>query len=76
MFLHPVDHLVVSELEYELVDDTIDTNSPAGKLELGVGRIVEDEIVLIKVGQLCATDATGHLVRGQPHNTTTVTLGD
>lgn len=61
MFLHPVNHLVVCEFEYKLVNDTIDTNSPAGKLELRVGRIVKDEVVCVKVRELCATNTAGHL---------------
>lgn len=61
IFLHPVNHLVMSELENELVDDTIDADSPTGQFELGVGRVIEDEVVLVKVGELCTTNATGHL---------------
>jgi len=73
VFLHPVNHLVVSKFEYELVDDTVDADSPAGKLELGVSRIVEDEVVLVKVRELCTTNAASHLRSGQPHKTTMVT---
>lgn len=58
---HPVDHLVMSELENELVDDTIDADGPTGKFELGVGRVIKDEVVLVKVGELCTTNAAGHL---------------
>lgn len=67
MYLHPVNHLVVSEFKNELVDDAIDANGSAGKLELGVGRIVKDEVVLVKVSELCTTDSTGHLDFSQPY---------
>lgn len=51
------------KIEYELVNYTIDTDSPADQLELGVGGVVEDEAVLVEVGQLRAADATGYLAR-------------
>ena len=57
----------MSEFEYELVNDTINADGPAGELELGVGRIVKDEVVLVKVSELRTSDTAGHLDLDQPH---------
>lgn len=57
----------MSKFKNEFVDNAIDTNGPAGELELGIGRIVKDEIVLVKVSELCTTNSTRHLDSGQPH---------
>lgn len=57
----------MGEFEYELVDDAVDSNGPAGELELRVRGIVEDEIVLVKVSEFCAPNAASHLILGQSY---------
>lgn len=49
MYLHPAYDLVMCELEYELINNTINADSPADQLEFSICRVVEDEIVLVKV---------------------------
>lgn len=51
----------MGKFEDELVNNTIDTHGPANQLEFGVCRIVENEIMLVKMGELSATYAASHL---------------
>lgn len=49
------------ELEDELVNDTVDAQRPTDQFELGICRVIEDEVVLVKAGQLYPTNATSEL---------------
>lgn len=53
----------MSKLEDELIDNTIDSHGPTDQLKFGVCGIVEDEVVLIEVGELIAAYATGQLIQ-------------
>lgn len=53
----------MSKLEDELIDDTIDSHGPTDQLKFGVCGIVEDEIVLIEVGELGTAYATSQLIQ-------------
>ena len=50
------------ECEDKLVDHAIDANRAADKLEIGICRIVEDEVVPIEDRQAAPPYATGQLV--------------
>jgi hypothetical protein len=57
---HPVDLAGVGEAEDQLVDDLVGADRAADRLELGVGRIAADEMVLVEPLQLIVADAAGH----------------
>lgn len=61
--LHPVNHLVVGKLEDEFIDDTIYSHGSTDELEFGVCGVVEDEIVLVKVGELGAAYTASQLIQ-------------
>lgn len=62
-YLQPVNLLIMCKLEDELVYYTINANCTTNKLELGVGRVVEDKVVPVKVCQLLSTDSASQLQR-------------
>lgn len=51
----------MSEHENKLIHYAVHPNCSTNKLELGVIGVVEDEMVLIEVGQPRTSNATGHL---------------
>lgn len=53
----------MSKLEDELIHDAINSHGPTDKLEFGVCGIVEDKIVLIKMGELGAAYAASQLIQ-------------
>ena len=59
--LQPIELPVVCEFEDELINHTIDTNRAADQLEVGVCRVVEDEVVPIESGQTAPPYATSQL---------------
>ena len=48
----------MGEAENEFIDYSIDSDSPANKIQLGVIRIVEDEMVSVEMRQVFSTNAT------------------
>lgn len=52
----------MSKFENELINNPINAHGPTNEFKLGVRGIVEDEIMLIEMGQLSATYATSHLI--------------
>lgn len=68
--IHPVNHLIVGELENELINDAVNALGSTNQFQLGVRRIVENEVVLIEMRQGLAANAAGHLrYCGQCHST-------
>lgn len=59
--LQPVDLLVVSETEDELVDNPVSANRATDQLEGCVIRVAVDEVVQIEVAQTCSPNASGQL---------------
>lgn len=49
------------EREDELVNDAIDGDGAADELEVGVGRIVEDEVLSVEIRQRRSANTTGKL---------------
>lgn len=56
----------MGELEDELVNHPVDADSATNKLELCVGRVVEDEVVPVKRRQVVPPDAARQLPRAIP----------
>jgi hypothetical protein len=48
--LQPIDNFVVREREDEFVDHAIDAYGSGNELEVGVGGVIEDEMVAIEGG--------------------------
>ena len=60
-YLQPVNLLIMCELEDELVYYTINSNCTTNKLQLSVGRVVEDKVVPVKVCKFLTTDSASQL---------------
>lgn len=52
----------MGKLEDELIDYSVDSQCPADKLQIGIIRVIEDEIVPIKVCQGFTANSTGKLL--------------
>jgi len=48
--LQPIDNSVVREREDEFVDYAVYAYGSGNELEVGVGRVIEDEMVLVEGG--------------------------
>lgn len=59
--LQPVQFTVVCEAEDEFINDAIDRDGPADKLQGGVRRVVKDKVVSVEIRQRSATHATSKL---------------
>lgn len=57
----PIKLPVMCELEDEFVDHTVDTYRPTHELQIGVRRVVEDEVVAVEDAEIVSPDATGDL---------------
>jgi hypothetical protein len=51
----------MGKFEYKLIDHSVDSQSSADKLQFGILRVVEDEIVPIEFCQGFTADSTGKL---------------
>lgn len=51
----------MSELEDELIDNSIDAHSTADQFHLGVGRVAEMELLLIKACERFTSNAASDL---------------
>jgi uncharacterized protein YaaW (UPF0174 family) len=60
-YLQPIYHLVMSEHESKLINHAVCANRTTNKLKLRVVGVVEDEMVLIEVGQTRTSNATRQL---------------
>jgi hypothetical protein len=49
------------EFEDKLINHAVDANRPADKLQVSVGRVVEDEVVAVEDAQIVSSDATSEL---------------
>lgn len=59
--LQPINFLSVRQLENEFIDDTIHSNSPADQLQFSVARILENEVIPIKLRQLLSPNTSRQL---------------
>jgi hypothetical protein len=59
--LQPVKFLVMGKLENKLIDYLVDSQSPTDKLQIGIIRVIEDEIVPIEICQGVTANSTGKL---------------
>jgi hypothetical protein len=60
--LQPINLFVMCELENKLVTNPIDANGPAYKFKLSIVRIIPDEVVSIKVGEIRPPNPACHLI--------------
>lgn len=59
--LHPGNFLVVGEFEDEFIDDPINTNRSAYQIQFGICRVIEDEVMSVKVRKLLTANSTSQL---------------
>lgn len=61
LYLQPIKFFVVGKFEDKLIDYSVDSECPANQLQIGIFRVIENEIVSIEVCQGFAANSTGHL---------------
>ena len=59
--LQPVNFAIMCKLIDKLVNNAVDANRSTDQLELGIGRVVENEVVAVKVRQLGTANAASQL---------------
>ncbi len=59
--LQPINHFVMSETEYKLVNHSVYPDGSADELELCVFGIVEYEMISVEILQSFSPNTTGHL---------------
>lgn len=57
----PVELTVMREFEDELVDHAVDAYCSTDKLQVGIRRVIEDEVVSVEDAQIISSDAASEL---------------
>ena len=57
----PVKFTVMREFEDELVDHAVDAYCSTDKLQVGIRRVIEDEVVSVEDAQIISSDAASEL---------------